>query len=202
MHRSSDIFCWSVSEPLHPDEHLASALAAAQGALADADQLAQSTLKEISPSSWAGWRQNFLYYDRYALLERSGDLSDPGQVMRAAPSALVVGLLAPFPWEWFGGRGRTRILRAALSLETVCFYLLIPFIICGALRLARRRLASGWLVLLLGILPLVPMALVLADLTVLVRHRLQVIPLLIVLAAGALISEKSGDTGRVPNRVA
>jgi len=112
-------------------------------------------------------------------------IAQPGALLRYLPRALAIGLLSPFPWQWFDTKGSTGIMRTFAGLEMVFLYLLLPAMWVGTRKLVASRRVEAYVLLAWILLTAVPLSLVVANVGTLFRLRLAfVLPLLIVAAEG------------------
>ena len=112
-------------------------------------------------------------------------ISSPGRLLTYLPRAMVIGFLAPFPWQWFDTKGSTGIMRAFAGIEMVLLYLFLPGIVLGVWRLVKQHRPEGLFVLAFIVLTAVALSLVVANLGTLFRLRLVfLLPLLVVAAMG------------------
>jgi hypothetical protein len=108
-----------------------------------------------------------------------------GSLLRYLPRALAIGLLAPFPSQWFDTKGSTGIMRAFAGVEMVFLYLLLPAMLVGGWRLAASHRFEAYVLLAWIAMTAVPLSLVVANFGTLFRLRLAfILPLLIVAAEG------------------
>lgn len=154
--------------------------------LSKIDDQASSTMDELTPQALGSMREGFVATGGYSLTDAWAKISTPEKLITYLPRALVIGLLAPFPWQWFDTKGSTGIMRMLAGIEMVLlYYLLFTSLIAGVRRLLTRMSAEGLFVLAVIALTAIPMCLVIANLGTLFRLRLQFfLPLLIVIAGG------------------
>ncbi len=147
---------------------------------------ARSTVKESTPGSLDCRRRGFVSSGGYSLVDPSVTISSPQQLLAYLPRALTVGILGPFPNQWFDTRGSTGMMRALACLEMMLIYgMLLCGLVPGLRRLLRDRPLEGWLIVGFIVFMAIPVSLVVANIGTLFRLRLQfLLPLLIVNAAG------------------
>lgn len=110
------------------------------------------------------------------------------EVVLLLPRTVPFALFGPFPWQWFAWRGSTGAFVLAAGMEAMIFALLFPAVVRGGARLARRGSPIGWFVLIYGVVAMVSVSLVIANLGSLFRLRLQfVLPLLVLAACGDVL---------------
>ncbi len=142
-------------------------------------------LREVSPKSLGELRQGFVSSGGYSLMDRWAKVSTFVLMIAYLPRALAIGLLAPFPRQWFDTKGSTGVMRTWSGVEMIMIYLLLPGILYGMCRVMMSRRAEGFLLLAFVVLLAVPVSLVVANLGTLFRLRLLfVLPLLLVAADG------------------
>lgn len=154
--------------------------------MAQMDDQAFAMASETTPQALGNRRQGFVASGGYSLMDPSAIISNPGRLLRYAPRALAIGLLAPFPGQWFDTRGSTGIMRALAGVEMALWYLLLPLSAAGTWRLLRRRRARLKSCFLLAAVfaTALSISLVVANMGSLFRLRLLfLLPLLIVAAA-------------------
>ena len=112
-------------------------------------------------------------------------ISSTPAMIRYLPRALIVGLLAPFPTDWFDLRGSTGAMRLFSGLEMILLYTLIPGLLIGTAGWVRsKRVDRMFLVVFLGAL-IIALSLVVANVGTLFRLRLQyVLPAIPLALAG------------------
>jgi hypothetical protein len=147
------------------------------------DDEAVLTMQEMTPGFLNGLRQGFVSTGGYSLMDGWAKISTPQKLLTYLPRALAIGLLAPFPWQWFDITG---FLRAFSVCDMVLLYGLLGFgLIAGVGAILRRDPLGGAFLLAFVTLGLVSMSLVVANMGTLFRLRLQfVLPLLVVLGGG------------------
>jgi len=150
------------------------------------DQL-RSTAQEMAPRALNRRRQAFVASGGYSLMDPQAMIANPRQLLRYAPRALMIGLLAPFPWQWFDARGSTGFMRTLSGAEMLLWYLLVPCAVVGTRRLLRRRRSKPELLFFLTTIfvTAVSISLVVANMGTLFRMRLLfLLPFLLVAASG------------------
>lgn len=141
---------------------------------------------ELSPRALGIRREGFVSSGGYSLMDSWARIFTLPALVRYLPRALVVGLCAPFPWQWFDMKGSTGVMRLFAGVEVALVYLLVLPILWGVWSLLRGRRAEGLFVLAFIFLTAVPVSLVVANLGTLFRLRLlYLLPLLLVAGGGA-----------------
>jgi len=141
--------------------------------------------QEMTPQFFGVKRAGFVASGGYSLMDAWVRIFNFGSLVAYLPRALVVGLFAPFPWQWFDAKGSTGIMRTWASVEMLLIYLLIPALIVGVRTIVKQRRVEGIFLLTAILLIAVSMSLVVANLGTLFRLRLQfLLPLLLVIAVG------------------
>lgn len=107
------------------------------------------------------------------------DLSTPLGALTYLPMGLSWFLLSPFPWE----TGGKQVLAVP---DVLMWYVLLPFVVYGAVWSLRRRRRSSTVPLLLATLISLLYALVSGNVGIIFRHRAQVLVLLLPFAAIAI----------------
>jgi hypothetical protein len=149
------------------------------------DEEVQAATDEMKPSQLGRMREGFVDTGGHSLMDAWAKISSPRKLLTYLPRALTIGLLAPFPWQWFDTRGSTGIMRVAAGAEMVLLYLLVPAMVLGSWSLIQQRRPDGFLMLVFILLTAVSLSLVVANLGTLFRLRLQfLLPLLVVAAGG------------------
>lgn len=142
-------------------------------------------LKEFKPDTLAGARHDVVSIGGYSVMDPSAFISTPAAMLRYLPRALLIGFLAPFPWQWLDVHGSTGVMKGVAGAETLLIYLLLPALLAGLWRLLKRRRFDGYVLLGFCVVLAGAMSLVVANLGTLFRLRLLFwLPLLIVAAAG------------------
>lgn len=155
-------------------------------------------LHEMSPQSLGILRSSVIVGGGNALVDANTNISRPLALITYLPRALLIGFLAPFPWQWFDTSGSTGGMRLFAGAEAVLIYVLLIglalrawgairlFGLIGCVRRASRRTPlGGWFLLVYGLSTAVSASLVMANLGTLFRLRLLFwLPLLILVAAG------------------
>ncbi len=148
------------------------------------DQMVLSA-QEMTPQFFGLTREGFVASGGHSLMDAWARIFDFVSLAAYLPRAVVVGLFAPFPWQWFDTKGSTGIMRTWASVEMVLIYLLIPALIAGVRNIIKQRRVEGIFLLTAILFFAVSMSLVVANLGTLFRLRLQfLLPLLLVIAAG------------------
>jgi hypothetical protein len=148
------------------------------------DEQAVLTAQAMRPESLGNLRQGFITTGGYSLMDPWAMFANPRELLAYLPRALAIGLLAPFPWQWFDTKGSTGVVRGFASVEMLLLYLLLPGLGAGAAQLLRRRDRGGLFVLALVVCSAAALSLVVANLGTLFRLRLQFVFPMLVLAAG------------------
>ncbi|MDP3722456.1 MAG: tetratricopeptide repeat protein [Candidatus Omnitrophota bacterium] len=149
------------------------------------DEQAVSTVQEVTPAALGGWRGGFVTTGGHSLMDPHAVISRLISLLQYLPRALAIGLLAPFPWQWFDTHGSTGIMRMFSGLEMLLLYLMLPVMWVGARRFVASRRVEAYVLLVWILLVAVPLSLVVANMGTLFRLRLAfVLPLLIVAAEG------------------
>jgi len=151
--------------------------------VSEIDEQVLATVQETTAESLGGRREGFVRSGGYSLMDAWARISTPQKLIAYLPRALTIGLLAPFPWQWFDTKGSTGLMRTFAGAEMVLFYLLIPWLLAGTWKLVKRRRADGYFLLAFIVGLMVPVSLVVANLGTLFRLRLLfLLPLLVVAA--------------------
>jgi len=142
-------------------------------------------VSETTPEALAYRRQGFVSSGGHSLVDPRARISSLQELLRYLPRALAIGLLAPFPWQWGKTSGGMGVMRAFASLEMLLWYLLIPAILAGILKLFKQRGVAGLFLLSFILLTAASVSLVVANLGTLFRLRLLfLLPLLVVAGGG------------------
>jgi hypothetical protein len=150
------------------------------------DEQAIQSMRETTPAALGAVRHGFVTTGGYSQMDAQAIISSPRQLIQYLPRALVIGLLAPFPWQWFDARGSTGCMRTFSGVEVVLVYLLLYGLARG-LRTAvvKPHRADRLLLLAFVVFAGCSISVVVANLGTLFRLRLQfLLPLLIIVAAG------------------
>ncbi len=99
----------------------------------------------------------------------------PEDLVRFTPRALLVAWFAPFPLQWFDREATTGVFRIFGSVETLLFYLLLPWILRGGWRLLRKGETVSWSLLGFILLSSILLGLVIPNAGTLFRLRLPMI---------------------------
>jgi len=162
------------------------------------DEYVADAAREVRPESLGNYRRNFVITGGHSLLDPWATISSTGKLLAYVPRALSIGLLAPFPWQWAETKGSTGIMRAVASLDMALWYLLLPALVAGALSILRGRRLGPLLLLSFGLVAILPISLVVANLGTLFRLRLQaLLPLLLVASYGDPIGRWRGLAKRL-----
>lgn len=157
--------------------------------VSELDDQMMSIASDTTPESLEGRRLGFVNAGGYSLTDAWAKISTPKKLITYLPRALAIGVLAPFPWQWFDVKGSTGIMRAFGSVEMILWYLLLPGVIYGLGRVFTHRHPGGLFLLAYILLVAVPLSLVVANLGTLFRLRLVfLLPLLLIAAAGDPVS--------------
>ncbi|MBI3011121.1 MAG: hypothetical protein HYY58_01335 [Candidatus Omnitrophica bacterium] len=161
-------------------------LGALMKGLSDVTTAARQTVSEARPQELAGWRHGFVEQQgQHALVDVWAQISTPRGLLSYLPRALLIGVFAPFPWQWFYTEGSTGVMRVLSGVEMLFWYFLVPGLLIGSRKVITSRRADQLFLLAFGVLVLVPIALVIPNLGTLYRLRLSaLLPLLIIVAAG------------------
>ena len=158
----------------------------------------RSVISEMGPQWLGGLRSSVVFSGGSSLMDVQSDISDLRTLAAYLPRAILVGFLAPFPWQWFDTSGSTGGMRAFAGAEAVLVYLLLLGVSLRAWRAIRlvgvRRYAwrtvqrlplGGRVILVFGVILGTCTGLVMANLGTLFRLRLLYwLPLLVLVAAG------------------
>ena len=147
---------------------------------------ALAMLREMNPRWIGALRQSFVESGGHTLMGLQVDLvTQPRQLLPSLPLALEVAFLAPFPGQWFDTTGSTGVMRVVAGAETALIYLLLPWLLVGLWRAARRPRVETCFLAALGLSVAVAVSLVVANLGTFFRLRLLYwLPFLILVAAG------------------
>jgi hypothetical protein len=127
-------------------------------------------------------RHGFVDASGYSLMDSGAQISTLPRLVGYLPRALLIGILAPFPWQWFDTKGSTGVMRTFAGIEMLVIYLLLPGILVGVWKTVRQRDAAGLFLLAFTLLLACVLSLVVANLGTLFRLRLQFLLPLIMLA--------------------
>jgi len=156
---------------------------------------------EMTPEALGLRREGFLRSGGYSLMDAWAQISTPQKMLSYLPRAMLIGLLAPFPPQWFDTHGSTGVMRLLAGVEMIAFYLLLPAVAWGFWGLLRRRRPADLFLLAFILATMVPVSLVVANLGTLFRLRLLfLLPLLLVAAAGDPVRIIQWITGRFRGR--
>jgi tetratricopeptide (TPR) repeat protein len=173
--------------PAFSPDHAANAeaLETLRRRLTSLDEAALLTASETTPAALGSMRDNFVSSGGYSLMDTWAKISSPLGLITYLPRALAIGIMAPFPTQWFDTKGSTGVMRVFAGFETALVYLLLPGMLVGTVQMLRsRRVERVFLIAFVWIM-LGTFALVVANLGSLFRLRLQgLLPLLIVGVAG------------------
>ena len=149
------------------------------------DDQALQTAQEATPEALDARRRSFVLTGGHSLMDATATIRDPKALIRYLPRALVIGVLAPFPAQWFDTTGSTGSMRTWAGLEMILWYvLLLPSVLVGIPRAIAKRRPEAWLVLGFSLVTLVAISLVVANVGTLFRLRLLfLLPFLIITAA-------------------
>jgi hypothetical protein len=106
------------------------------------------------------------------------DTSTPGGALAYLPQGLAFFLLAPFPWA------ASSALQLLTVPEILVLYWLIPKMWSGGKGMLRRNPSAFWVILAVCASVSIGYALISGNVGTAYRHRAQILPLLLVLAAG------------------
>ncbi len=155
--------------------------------LALVDDQLRLAAQETTPEALDYRREAFITTGGHSLMDAWVRVSSPDRLVTYLPRAMAIGLLAPFPSQWFDVQGSTGGMRVLSGIETALFYLLIPSLLFGFVQLLRQRRAAGMFLIVFVAAVWVPLSLVVANLGTLFRLRLLfMLPLLILIGAGHL----------------
>lgn len=155
-------------------------------------------VSEMRPQWIGSLRNSVVIGGGNTFMDERADISQPLDLLKYLPRAILVGFLAPFPWQWFDTGGSTGAMQIFAGAEMALAYLLLVglalralrtirlFGLIGSARLAIRQARLGGLfILVFGLVLGVAASLVMANLGTLFRIRLLYwLPLLILVAAG------------------
>ncbi len=120
-----------------------------------------------------------------SLVDSDVDIVSLDRALGYVPRALLIGLFAPFPWQWFDTQGSTGAMRMVAGVEVCLILFLFPAFLVGAWNLLRRRQLDGILLLVVGLMLAIPLSLAVANIGTLFRLRLLFwLPWLAVVAMG------------------
>ena len=146
---------------------------------------ALKVVSESRPEVLGSMRRGFVSSGGNSLMDGWAQISSLRKLLTYLPRALLVGFLAPFPWQWFDVKGSTGVMRVFAGLEMLLFYGLVPAILSGVWRGLRRHRTQTIFLMTLVLCSAMPIALVVANLGTLFRLRLLFfLPLLLIAAEG------------------
>lgn len=149
------------------------------------DEQALLSAYEVTPEALGSRREGFVSAGGHSLMDAWAQINTPPKLLAYLPRAMVIGFLAPFPWQWFDVGGSTGIMRIFAGAEMVLIYWLIPGLLLGVWRILQQRRAMGYFILAFIGATIVPVSLVVANVGTLFRLRLLFfLPLLVVGAIG------------------
>ena len=104
-------------------------------------------------------------------------------VVRQIPYGMTYAMWGPFPWQWFS-TGETGVFRQIAAGEVILLMCLTPWLYLGVVRGLRSRRDDAWLLIAFAVTALSLMGVMVTNLGILFRLRLQfLIPLFIIAAA-------------------
>ncbi len=109
--------------------------------------------------------------------EAGADISTPMKAALFLPRGVAFFLLAPFPWEV------RNLVQASTVPEMLFFYSLLPFLVVGLRHLVVHRLSDALMTLLIVAALTFGYALGQSNVGTAYRHRAQVLPFYLILAA-------------------
>ena len=149
------------------------------------DDYALMAAYEASPQELDFRRQGFILSRGHSLMDSGVEITDLQQLITYLPRALLIGVLAPFPWQWFDTKGSTGVMRTLAGIEMLCLYFLFPGILVSIWHMVKQGNAAGFFLLTFTLLLAMGLSLVVANLGTLFRLRLQfLLPLLMLAPAG------------------
>ena len=155
-------------------------------------------ISEMNPQWLGALRGSVVFAGGNSLMDAQSDVSHPRALVSYLPRAILVGFLAPFPWQWFETGGSTGGMRVFAGAEVALIYLLLIgltlrawrtirlFGVRGCVRRTIRQMPlGGRFILVFSVVLGAAAGLVTANLGTLFRIRLLYwLPLLILVAAG------------------
>ncbi|PIQ84452.1 MAG: hypothetical protein COV75_02235 [Candidatus Omnitrophica bacterium CG11_big_fil_rev_8_21_14_0_20_63_9] len=148
-------------------------------------QQALDTMWETTPEALQVRRDGFVSSGGNSLMDIWAQISTPQKMLVYLPRALLVGLLAPFPWQWFDMGASTGMMRMFAGIDMMLLYGLWPWIIAGLVSIVRQRRAASLFPLVTVLAIAFPIVLVVANYGTLFRLRLLFLLPLFVLATAA-----------------
>jgi hypothetical protein len=137
---------------------------------------------EVTPEELDFRRQGFVSARGYSLMDSWAQIKRLPQLLSYLHRALLIGLLAPFPSQWFDTKGSTGVMRTLAGIEMLCLYVLLPGILLASWNTVRRGDPAGLFLLTFIVLLACVLSLVVANLGTLFRLRLQFLLPLVMLA--------------------
>ena len=118
-------------------------------------------------------------------------------IVAYVPRGLSYALFAPLPWQLFSPAGDTGAFKLLSGVEMLLIFATVPFFAVGITRAARSGFPEVWLLLIFGAVAATLLGLVVTNIGILFRLRLQfLIPMFVILAAYG-----GGDLRRVAARL-
>lgn len=147
------------------------------------------------------YRQGMIRVGGYFTVDKHVSLQTPWDVVCYLPRALSLAFLAPFPTQWFDTGGQTGAFRLLSSIEVILLALLLPGMAFACWVLVRRHGEVGQAVVAFSLLAAVALPLVIINIGILFRLRLQfVVPLLAAIGISGLPQPYQALFRRVTDR--
>jgi len=139
----------------------------------------------LSPQSLGALREGFTVTGGHSLIDAHIQFTRLQDIVAYLPQALMIGLFAPFPTQWFDAGGNMGAMRMLASLEMGIVYLLFPGFVIGVWHVLWQGKTDGLFFVAFIAILLVAMSLVVNNVGVLFRLRLHfLLPLLIIAVGG------------------
>jgi len=150
---------------------------------------------EVSLYKLMGVRRGILSEGGRTRVYASERFDTPSDLIRFIPKALLIAWLSPFPNQWLDTLGTSGVFRIFGGVETILFYLFLPWILRGSWQMIRQKQAGGFVILtFIGLCSLI-LGLFIPNVGTLFRLRLPMTLFCLLVGAVGLPSRSDSTAG-------
>ncbi len=132
-------------------------------------------------------RQGMINTGGHSLVDAHVSFASGSDVVAYVPRALMLAFLSPTPSQWTSASGGTGVFRRIALVEVLLLYILLPCILFSIFRVLQKSGEQGALILLFAAIMATILGLIIANVGILFRLRLQaLIPILIIIGLGGV----------------